>query len=240
MKKKIAVLLALVLVTIIVLQSWTIGEEYSELIGTEHFNKMPDMNDEMYAVLQEKLGQDVEFEVTTDETYIPKSFLKQYSANSRSNIYFGFTLEELDKQFDGQEYFFTLGENDETVVKSKEEYLDSYDDLYERLLKKLAVAAGVIVVTITIKVIISGIGEIITVARMAYDAVQDVNELLKSSKSIIGKALMKALTTGDFSDIGEYIEQEGFEEMLEYCVEACGGPMAKRLFNVAENIVDNP
>lgn len=42
--------------------------------------------------------------------YISKEYLEEVAFNSQSNIYFGYTLSELDSLFQGTRYIFTLGD----------------------------------------------------------------------------------------------------------------------------------
>ena len=45
-----------------------------------------------------------------------KEYLDELAFNSQENVYFGYTLSELNAQFQGEKYIFTLGENNETVA----------------------------------------------------------------------------------------------------------------------------
>ena len=38
--------------------------------------------------------------------YVSKEYLEELDYNSQSNIYFGYTLDELDAQFQGKRYVF--------------------------------------------------------------------------------------------------------------------------------------
>ena len=66
--------------------------------------------------------------------------------NKFQAVFFGYTLSELDSQFMGRRYVFTLGEDGKTIVKA----FDSYDATYEKALKNVAVGAGVILVCVTV------------------------------------------------------------------------------------------
>ena len=78
--------------------------------------------------------------------YYSKEFLDELEYNSKENIYFGYTLSELEEQFQGEKYIFTLGENGETVVKTFEDY----DDSKEKLIRNVAIGAGVIIICVTV------------------------------------------------------------------------------------------
>lgn len=82
--------------------------------------------------------------------YLSQEYLDELAFNSQPNIFFGYTLEDLDAQFQGQKYVFTLGDNEETVVEPFSEY---YDDTYNRIIRNVAVGTGVILVSVTVTAI---------------------------------------------------------------------------------------
>ena len=84
-------------------------------------------------------------EVST--VYISKEYLQEITYNSKENIFFGYTLSELDNQFEGKRYYFTLDENLKTTVKVMELY---HDDTFNQIMKNVAVGAGVILVCVTV------------------------------------------------------------------------------------------
>ncbi len=88
--------------------------------------------------------------------YISEDYLEESAYNSRSNIFFGYTLEELDQQFQGTAYVFTLGEDGETSVVPFEDY----DDTYDQVIRNVAVGTGVILVCVTVSVVTGGAGAV--------------------------------------------------------------------------------
>ena len=56
--------------------------------------------------------------------YISKEYLDEVAFNSQSNVYFGYTLAELDEVFQGTRYIFTLGDDGNTTVRE----LQAIDD----------------------------------------------------------------------------------------------------------------
>lgn len=112
------------------------------------------VEDSLYEDISKQLdGQDFYVE-NVSATYISKEFLEQLSYNSQSNIFFGYTLDELDKEFQGEKYVFTLGDNGETIVTTFEDY----DDTYERVIKNVLIGSGVIIICVTISVATGGAG----------------------------------------------------------------------------------
>ena len=87
--------------------------------------------------------------------YISKEYLNEVAFNSQSNVYFGYTLSELDELFEGSRYIFTLGEDGQTTVQP----LQAIDDKStETMLKNIAIGSGVILVCVTVSVVTAGAG----------------------------------------------------------------------------------
>ena len=86
--------------------------------------------------------------------YMSKEYLEEVAYNSQTNIFFGYTLDELDAQFQGTRYVFTLGADGETEVVP----FEAYDDTYERVLRNVAIGTGVILICVTVSVVTAGAG----------------------------------------------------------------------------------
>ena len=86
--------------------------------------------------------------------YISSEYLEELDYNSKSNVFFGYSLAELDEQFAGTRYVFTLGDDGTTVVEPFEEY----DDVYIQALKNVAVGSGVIIFCVTVSAVSAGAG----------------------------------------------------------------------------------
>ena len=115
---------------------------------------LPYIEDTLYSELVSTLDSDQYFVENVQAIYISDEYLEELEFNSQANIYFGYTLAELDAQFQGEKYVFTLGANNETVV----EPWQTYDDTYDRVLKNVAVGTGVILVCVTVSVVTAGAG----------------------------------------------------------------------------------
>ena len=87
--------------------------------------------------------------------YISKEYLEEVAFNSQSNVYFGYTLAELDEVFQGSRYIFTLGDDGNTTVRE----LQAIDDnATETMFKNVAIGTGVILVCVTVSVVSAGVG----------------------------------------------------------------------------------
>ena len=112
--------------------------------------------------------------------YISKEYIEELSYNSKVNVFFGYTLAELDEQFQGTRYVFTLGDNGETTVVP----LTGYDDTYERALKNVAVGTGVILVCVTVSVVTGGAG--LAPVSLVFAASAKTATTFALSSSLIG------------------------------------------------------
>lgn len=112
------------------------------------------IEDDVYADLEQRFGNDdyIVEEVATE--YISKEYLEEAAYNSKRNVFFGYSLEELDEQFTGTRYVFTLGENGRTSIEA----FESYNDAYYEALSDVAIGTGIILVCLTISVATAGVG----------------------------------------------------------------------------------
>ena len=114
------------------------------------------MEDSIYADLEAELDEDYVIENVT-AAYVPfvsDEYKQELAYNSRENVYFGYTLSELDQQFQSARYIFTTDENGKTTVKE----FEAYDDTYDQAIKNVAIGAGVILICVTVSVVSGGVG----------------------------------------------------------------------------------
>lgn len=130
--------------------------------------------------------------------YVSQEYLDEVEFNSQSNVYFGYTLAELDAQFQGSRYIFTLGEDGKTTVK---EFV-AYDDTYDRALKNIAIGTGIIFVCITVSVVSGGVGAPAAVSMIFSSAAKTgaVYALSSGTISSVAAATITGIQTGDFEE----------------------------------------
>lgn len=158
MFKRIAVLLIFALVASI-LSSVCIRNDMLTAVADEvEFERLNDPNlpgyieDSIYASLVNELDSDQYYVENVSTVYISKEYIRNLEYNSKSNVFFGYTLAELDAQFEGQKYVFTLGENGETIVAPFIQS-DNADSSLKTILKNVAIGTGVILVCVTVALI---------------------------------------------------------------------------------------
>ena len=163
----------------------TIIPEYSNLNDPALLNYV---EDSVYAELVSTLD-DGYFVQNVGAVYVSKEYLEEVSYNSKSNIFFGYTLAELDEQFQGTRYVFTLSDDGQTTVEPFEEY----DDTYERAIKNVAVGSGVILICVTVSVVSGGVGA--PAMSMIFAASAKTGTIMSLSSCGMG-ALAAGIVTG--------------------------------------------
>lgn len=104
----------------------------------------------VYAELVETLDSDEYYVEGVETKYISREYLEEVAYNSQSNIFFGYTLAELNEQFQGAHYVYTLGDDGQTAVQ---ELVEVQDDTYDKVVKNVLIGSGVILVCVTVAVI---------------------------------------------------------------------------------------
>lgn len=181
-------------------QMAVVPEEIPEFSGLDDSMLLAYLEDTVYTELVMELDNEVYFVENVSAVFISKEYLEEMAYNSQANIYFGYTLSELDACFVDTRYVFTLGEDGQTTVSAFEEY----DDSFERILKNVAIGTGVILICVTVSVISSGAGA--PAVSMIFAA---------SAKN----ATVMGLSTSVFSGVAEGvvtgIETEDFGEAMK-------------------------
>ena len=166
------------------------------------FTGLDDGNLQNYVIENLYSGMNSEFsneDYTIQEitaTYISKEYLEELEYNSKSNIYFGFTQDELSKMFNGKKYVFNVGEDNKTVVQE----FQFYNDNYYKIIRNVLIGSGVIVICATVSVVSGGTIAIIFAA---------------SAKTAASFAVSSSALSGLMSTAFEYYETGDFKKALE-------------------------
>lgn len=130
--------------------------------------------------------------------YISKEYLEEVAFNSQANVYFGYTLAELDEMFQGSRYIFTLGDDGATTVQE----LQAIDDnMTETMLKNVAIGTGVILVCVTVSVVSAGVGA--PAVSMIFAASATTAKSFAISSAVFGgisAGVVRGIETGDFEE----------------------------------------
>ena len=156
------------------------------------------VEDNIYSDLVARFDSEDYIVESVNAVYVSEEYLEEVAYNSKSNVYFGYTLEELDAQFQGTRYIFSLGENGETVV----EEFARYDDTYDRVIKNVAIGTGVILVCVTVSVVSGGVGAPAAVSMIFASAAKTgtVYALSSGTISAVAAGMITGIQTGDFEE----------------------------------------
>ena len=154
MKKALSVLLAFAVLLAFNLPIPAKADNIPDFKGLNDPKLLPYIEDTLYDSLVSTLDSDDYFVEQVSAIYISQEYLDELAFNSQANVFFGYTLAELDAEFEGSRYIFTLGTNNETTVEPWEDY----DDTYERIIRNVAVGTGVILICVTVSVVTAGAG----------------------------------------------------------------------------------
>lgn len=103
------------------------------------------LQDAVYQQLIDDLGDEAFIENVTS-TYLSEEYIEELAFNSKENIYFDYSLADLDNVFQGQRYVFTVDEDGQTVVHE----FELQDTTYEKALQDMAIGGGVILFCVTV------------------------------------------------------------------------------------------
>lgn len=156
------------------------------------------VEDNIYSDLVAQFDSEDYIVESVNAVYVSEEYLEEVAYNSKSNVYFGYTLEELDAQFQGTRYIFSLGENGETVV----EEFAGYDDTYNRVIKNVAIGTGVILVCVTVSVVSGGVGAPAAVSMIFASAAKTgtVYALSSGTISAVAAGIITGIQNGNLEE----------------------------------------
>ena len=159
------------------------------------------VQDNIYAKAENDLESD-DFKIeSVKAVYYSEEYIEEMAYNSKSNIYFGYTEDELNEQYSGSKYVFTLGTDGKTTVEEFEGYVNPYD----AVIRNVAIGSGVILICVTCSYISAKLGTPIIVTNIFFGA----------AKKAVQFAKVSSLFGGASAAILKGIESENLEESIE-------------------------
>lgn len=131
--------------------------------------------------------------------YVSKEYIDESMFNSQSNIFFGYTLEELSSVFQDTCYVFSVGKDGQTAVNEIEEFVDTSA---ETIIKNVAIGAGVILVCVVITVVTEGVGAPAAVSAI-FAASAKTGAIMAGSSAVfsgVGAGIVRGIETGDMDE----------------------------------------
>ena len=146
-----------------------------------------------------------------DAIYLSEEYIEELAYNSKSNVFFGFTLADLEEEFQGTRYVFTLGDDGQTTVVPLQEV---YDDTYDQIIKNVAIGSGVILVCVTVSVATAGAAPAVSVIFAASATTGTAFALQSGALSFATAAIARGYQTHDMDQAlkaGALAASEGFK-----------------------------
>ena len=167
------------------------------------FNSLDDaelqryVQDNIYNELVAQLDSDEYFVENVSAVYISQEYIDELTYNSKPNVYFGYTLEEIDAVYQGTRYVFTMNEEGDTIVVP----FEKYDDTFEQVIKNVAIGTGVILICITVSVVSGGAGAPAVSMIFATSAKSGTIFALSSGGlSAVASGIVTGIETGDMDE----------------------------------------
>lgn len=183
----------------------TLEELQPKYLVTPAFSGMSDpsllsyMEDDIYYRLLAELDTDKYYIQDINAVYVSKEYLEESAYNSLANVFFGYTLDELDNFFGDTKYAFTVGEDGQTTVVPIQNIAD--EGFTDEMLLNLAIGTGVILVCVVICVVSDGAGAPAAAAIFAASA--KTGAICALSGGLIAgvtSGALKGYQTGDFNE----------------------------------------
>jgi len=168
---------------------------FSELSDSELLQYI---EDNVYSSVVKQLDSDFYFVENVDAIYMSKEYWEEVAYNSQANIYFGYTLAELDECFEGSRYIFTVGEDGRTIVKEFEVFNNSYDEVVQ-VVKNVVTGTGVILLCVTVSAVTSHSAPAISLIFAISAKTGTTIALNNGLFSALAAGVVTASESGDFS-----------------------------------------
>ena len=160
------------------------------------------LEDSVYKDLITGLDSENYFVENVEAVYVSKEYMEELAYNSQSNVFFGYSLSELDKQFEGKRYVFDIDESGKTIVREME-IID--DNTYQKVLNNVLIGGGVILFCVTVSVLSAPASSAVSVIFATSAKTATAYALSSGVLSGAAKTIVTAYETGDF----EYAFKEG-------------------------------
>lgn len=192
-------------------------EENVDVEETLSFNGLDDtelktyVENKVYSELIDELNSDEFFVENVNAVYLSQEYINDLAYNSQSNVFFGYSLDELEAQFQGERYVFTLGEDGQTTVIELDEV---HDDTYDQIVKNVAIGSGVILVCVTVSTVTAGTAPAVSMIFAASAKTGTIFALESGALSFAAASIARGYQTQDFDkaiEAGALAASESFK-----------------------------
>ena len=112
------------------------------------------ITDVSYASTVDNLASEDYEVLSVNAIYLSKEYIEELDYNSKSNVFFGYTLAEVEEIFQGKKFVFTLGDDGKTTVKELEVITE--EDSIDKIIRNVAIGTGVILVCVVMTSVTAG------------------------------------------------------------------------------------
>lgn len=169
------------------------------------------VEDSIYLDLISELDSEDYVVEGVEAIYYPKEYIEALASNSQANVYFGYTAAELDAQFQGTKYVFTLGEDGQTIVVPMETI---NDDVYVKALEDVIIGSGAILICVTVSIVAAPAAPAVSMIFAASATTGTTFALESGAISFAAAAIAKGYETESLSEAlkaGVEASGEGFK-----------------------------
>ncbi len=189
------------------------SEEYSfkaEYDSLDDDNLLTYIEDEVYEELVQELNDEGYYVENVNAIYISKEYLEDSAYNSQANIFFGYTLEDIENVYGDSKYVFTVNDEGKTVVTDFEDY----NDTYEQIIKNVAIGSGVILLCVTVSVVTAGAGA--PAVSMIFAMSAKTGTIMALSSAGIGGIAAGVTTQIETGDVSQALEAAALESSEQF------------------------
>ncbi|MBR4915352.1 MAG: hypothetical protein IKZ42_08750 [Clostridiales bacterium] len=165
------------------------------------------VENDVFANLEERIATDDCEIVNVKATYVSKEYIEELNYNSQKNIYFGYSLDELEDQLEGKKYVFSLTDEGTTGIK----IIEDKEDHYNEIVRNVAIGTGIILICVTVAVATYGAGS----GASAAGTAAAINVFfVAAAKEAVKCALIGATVSYVTSSAINYYQTGDYQEAL--------------------------
>lgn len=167
------------------------------------------LEDNVYEELVSSLNDEGYFVENVDAIYISQEYLEETAYNSQKNIFFGYSLEEIQEAYGDTKFVFTTDDEGKTIVTEFEDY----DDTYDQIIKNVAIGSGVILLCVTVSVATGGAAPAVS---MIFACSAKTGTIMALSSAGIGGLAAGITTQIQTGDVNQALKAAALESSEQF------------------------
>lgn len=185
----------------------TLTTEYSTNFEKPKVEFLNLNDDALLSYIEDLVYEDTITALNSDEyvveevraTYLSKEYLDETAYNSQANLYFGFTIEQLNDYFQDSRYIFTLNNDGTTTVKELQEVAQTDS---QTIIKNVLIGSGVILVCVTVSAVSVSVGAPAAITAIFVASARTATSFALSSSifSAASAGIVRGYQTGDINE----------------------------------------